>query len=94
MKKNCIEERLSKLEHQVSELMNALGPRTDLNRPLSSLQPGPDEWKQTIGIFKKEDGMKEVFDEALKIRERHRQAFYKAADKRQAAAQKRRRIKS
>ncbi len=87
MSKPTIEDRLRKLESQMTQLLGVGSAR------LASLRPGHEDWKSTIGIFQKGDGMKEVFDEALKLREAHRQKFYKAEARRQAAA-KRRRVKS
>lgn len=68
MTKPTIEQRLSALEQQFAK---AFG-----NEPvLRTAQPGPDDWRATIGIFK-DAGMKAVFDAALKLREDHRAEFY------------------
>ena len=76
MKKLSMEKRLADLERQVAALAESSRHflRDDLNTPLVTMQPGRDEWKETLGIFGPEDGMDEVFEEALKLREADRQA--------------------
>lgn len=82
MAKASLESRLEKLERQVNQLLANSRSR------LESLQPPADAWKSAIGIFKG-PGMKEVLDEALKIRERHRAEFRKQQSRRRAATKRR-----
>ena len=71
MRQPTVTERLAKLENQMQRLLG-----TDDSK-LESLEPGPDEWKLTAGIFNQEDGMDEVFEEALKLREAERSEFHR-----------------
>ncbi len=63
MPEPTVEERLSKLESQVSNLVAALNPS----------KPGKYDWVSTIGMFGNDPVMKEIFDEALRIREEDRE---------------------
>ena len=83
MPKSSLETRIARLERQVTQLL------ANGNGHLESSRPKPDSWKSVIGIFKKGDGMKEVLDEALKIREQHREDFYKKQTRRRTAAKRR-----
>jgi hypothetical protein len=62
MSKPTLEQRVAALEHQVAELKTAVetGER-------------PKDWRRTIGMFTGDEGMKEIFDEAMKIREADRE---------------------
>jgi hypothetical protein len=55
-----LEERVAKLERTVAELMAK--PR----------EPSRDDWRKTIGMFTGDTVMREIDDEALKIREQNR----------------------
>ena len=55
-----LEERVAKLEQTVAELLAK--PR----------EPGRDDWRKTIGMFTGDAVMREIDDEALKIREQDR----------------------
>lgn len=57
-----VEERLDKLETQVNELLAALKPT----------RPGKYDWISTIGMFGDDPVMKEICDEALRLREEDR----------------------
>jgi hypothetical protein len=82
MVKASLESRLEKLERQVTQLL------ANSNSRLESLQPPTDAWRSAIGAFKGA-GMKEVLDEALKIRERHRADFRKQQSRRRPSAKRR-----
>ena len=69
MRKPTVEERLAKLENQMQRVLGNMDSKVD------SLEPGPDEWKLTAGIFNQEDGMDEVFEEAMKLRAAERREF-------------------
>ena len=58
-----VEERLEKLEFQVTELMAALKPS----------KPGKYDWIGTVGMFGDDPIMKEICDEALRLREEDRE---------------------
>lgn len=62
MSKPTLEQRVAALEQQVAELKTAVetGER-------------PKDWRRTIGMFAGDEMMKEIFDEALKIREADRE---------------------
>jgi len=55
-----LEERVAKLERTVAELLAK--PR----------EPRRDDWRKTIGMFTGDAVMREIDDEALKIREQDR----------------------
>ena len=83
MRKPTVEERLAKLEEQMKQMLDAVDPLRD------SLEPGPDEWKLTAGIFDKEDGMDEVFQEEMNLREAERRKFRRMlADRKPARTSK------
>ncbi len=50
-------------------------PRSKTKERVSNSQKSKrlKDWKRTIGIFTDDDGMKQIFVEAMKIRERNRQ---------------------
>lgn len=83
MPKSSLEDRMTRLERQMAQLL----AEGDSSR--ATEQPAPDAWKSVIGYFKKGDGMKEVFDEALKIREKHREEFHKKQSRRRPVAKRR-----
>ena len=76
MPKSSLESRIDRLEEQMSQLL------ADTRGRRASQQPDSEQWKAVIGVFKKGDGMKAVLDEALKIREQHREEFYKKQTRR------------
>jgi hypothetical protein len=71
-----LEQRIAALEQEVADL-----------KMRKAIEPGKDDWRQTIGMFTDNPGMLEIFAEAMKIRE---------ADRRKACqkARKRQRVKS
>lgn len=70
MSEPTVEERLSKLEAQVSDLVVALNPT----------KPGKYDWISTIGMFGNDPIMKEICDEALRLREEDRERCRKEWD--------------
>ena len=46
---------------------------------------GKDDWRQTVGMFTDDEGLKEVFEEAMKLREKDRQRAYRKFDKKAAS---------
>lgn len=80
MSKVSFESRIAKLEQQVAQLL-ASGDTVSPSAPT-------DSWKSAIGAFKGA-GMKEVLDEALKIREEHRAEYRKQQTRRRASAKRR-----
>lgn len=79
MSRQTVEERLARLENQMQQVLGIVDPNLD------SLEPGPDEWKLTAGIFDREDGMDEVFAEAMKLREADRREFHRKTAKRKTS---------
>lgn len=69
MKALTIEQRVAALEHELSELKARRG------------NGRVKDWRRTVGKFTDNTGMKELFAEAMKLRE---------ADRRKARPQKRR----
>jgi hypothetical protein len=73
MPKQTLEKRLSKLEQQVAILIGSQKPVGKKVAGSNGRQRQPlvsrGKWQQTLGVFGPEDGMDEVFDEALKLRE-------------------------
>jgi hypothetical protein len=57
-----LEQRVSALEREVAELKSHGANGRDLKA-----------WLRVQGIFAGDEGMKEIFDEALKLREQNRQ---------------------
>ena len=72
MRKPTVEQRLEALEAQVAKLASAMG-----TQPV----PRAKDWRRTIGIFTG-SGMKEVFDEAQKLRHADREKFFRAEEQR------------
>jgi hypothetical protein len=64
MSQQTLEERVAALEKEVARLSNQFRPNGE---------PGRDDWKSTIGMFANDPVMKEILDEARKIRERDRE---------------------
>lgn len=60
MSKPTLEERVASLEKQVAQLR------------ANGVPARQKDWRRTIGMFTGDEGMKEVFREALKIREADR----------------------
>ncbi|HLW66246.1 MAG TPA: hypothetical protein VKS79_13115 [Gemmataceae bacterium] len=60
MKPLTVDQRLAVLEHELSELKALRG------------QGHVKDWRRTIGIFTDNPGMKELFAEAMKLREADR----------------------
>jgi hypothetical protein len=80
MAKRDIEQRVSDLETRVAELQKCVanGER-------------PKDWRRTIGMFGDDPLMKEIFDEALRFRERDRDKArhrYARTDKKQKLSTK------
>ena len=57
-----LEQRVERLEQIVEEL-----------RGKTLREPGPDDWRTTIGVFSGDPRAKEIIDEALQLRENERQ---------------------
>jgi hypothetical protein len=68
---STLEERLASLEQQVAVLTDRLG------KIETTPSPAPADWRNWIGAFTDDEGMKEVFAEALKLREADRQRAYR-----------------
>jgi hypothetical protein len=64
MSQQTLEERVAALEKEVERLSRQLHPVRE---------PGRDDWKSTVGMFANDPIMKEILDEARKIRERDRE---------------------
>jgi hypothetical protein len=64
MSQQTLEERVAALEKEVARLSSQFR---------SHGEPGRDDWKSTIGMFANDPIMKEILDEARKIRERDRE---------------------
>ncbi len=63
-----LEQRVAELERQVAQIQHVNG------RP-------EKPWLRTLGMFANDDGLKEVFAEAMKLREKDRQRAYRRFDK-------------
>jgi hypothetical protein len=61
MSQGTVEERLTTLEKQVAELQAQVQKLTR-----------PKDWRNIVGIFEGDEGMKAIFEEARKIREEDR----------------------
>ena len=60
MKRLTIEQRVAALEHELSELKARRG------------NGQAKDWRRTVGVFTDNPGMKELFAEAMKLREADR----------------------
>ncbi|MGD9633089.1 MAG: hypothetical protein AB7G28_11870 [Pirellulales bacterium] len=58
-----LEERVAALEHEVARLSRQIQHDSG---------PGRDDWKSTVGMFANDPIMKEIDEEARKIREEDR----------------------
>lgn len=57
-----LEERVATLERTVAQLMSK-----------TSMEPGRDEWRKTIGMFRDDPVMRQIDEEGRKIREADRE---------------------
>jgi hypothetical protein len=74
MPPSSLEQRVAALEHEVAELKA---------RPANGRVK---DWRQTVGRFTDDPGMKEIFAEALKLREADRRKVRRPPSKRSAAS--------
>jgi hypothetical protein len=63
MSHETLEERVAALEQEVARLTQQKQPDDE---------PGRDDWKSTVGMFANDPIMKEIDEEARKIREEDR----------------------
>jgi hypothetical protein len=63
MPQHSLEERVTALEQEVARLTRQKQPGDE---------PGRDDWKSTVGMFANDPIMKEIDEEARKIREADR----------------------
>ena len=63
MSQATIEERVTRLEQLVDQLLQAKPPNS---------QPGRDDWKRTFGMFAGDPIMKEIIDAGRRIRDEDR----------------------
>lgn len=63
MSQGTIEERVTRLEQLVDQLLHAKSPKA---------QPGRDDWKRTFGMFAGDSIMKEIIEAGRRIREEDR----------------------
>src|SRR5262249_21327891 len=98
MPQQTLEERVARLERQVAQLLaNSSGrqssrmhgmPQSEqpaAQRPANSNKPGSDDWRKTIGMFTDDEGMLQLFQEALNLREKDRERARRPAAKRRGA---------
>jgi hypothetical protein len=77
MPQNDLRERVAELEKQVAEL----------RAELASVRQAPEkDWRRTIGMFDGDEGMRELFDEAMKIRDADRRRARRSSKKQAQAA--------
>jgi hypothetical protein len=95
MSKPSLERRLSKLEQQMATLIAVPRATSRAVKSSNSRRQQPlvarDRWKQTLGKFGSEDGMEEVFQAAMRLREGDRRQAKSPASKPSTAKRTRRR---
>jgi hypothetical protein len=64
MSKSTLEERVSRVEQLLDQLLKAKLPDSDV--------PGRDDWQKTFGMFAGDPVMKEIIDAGQRIREEDR----------------------
>lgn len=64
MARQTLEDRVAALEKEVARLSGQLRPNGE---------PGPDDWKSTLGMFANDPIMKEIDEETRKVREADRE---------------------
>ena len=69
-----LEQRVAALKHEVSELKARSG------------NGRVKDWRQTVGRFTDDPGMKEIFAEGMKLREAHRRKVRRPSPKKRSAA--------
>jgi hypothetical protein len=74
MPRLTLEQRVAALEQQVAQIkvQHANGHQDK-------------SWLRTMGMFAGDEGLKEVFEEAMKSRDKDRQRFYRRFDKKTSA---------
>jgi hypothetical protein len=70
-----LEARVAQLERQMAQLLAA----RDNGHPARQ-QPGPDDWKQTIGMFDGDPVFKEMIEETKRRREAERKLAREQAE--------------
>ncbi len=70
-----LEERVARLEEQVARLV------------ANSSKPGPDDWRKTVGMFTDDEGMLQLFKDALALREKDRARARRQAARRRGTRQ-------
>jgi hypothetical protein len=65
-----LEQRVAALERHVADIkaQNVNGPRKK-------------DWRRTVGMFAGDEALMEIFEEAMKLREKDRQRAYRRFDK-------------
>lgn len=64
MSQATLEERVSRIERLLDQLLKTKTPKSE--------QPGRDDWQQTFGMFAGDPVMKEIIDAGQRIREEDR----------------------
>ncbi len=79
MPQHSLEERVARLEEQMGKLLRYAewsdkgdGPDKGKIAAVVSEEPGPDDWKSTVGMFRGDAVFKEMIDEAAARREEER----------------------
>jgi hypothetical protein len=72
MSEATLEERVARLEAQMAVVLeNGRGNESHVRPPLA-VEPGRDDWKKTVGMFRGDPVFKEMLDEAARLREEDR----------------------
>ena len=79
MPQDTLEKRVARLEEQMGRLLRHPqrseaqgGPDVGETASVVSEEPGPDDWKRTVGMFRGDSVFKEMIDEATRRREEER----------------------
>lgn len=73
MSESTLEERIARLEAQMAIVLGNGRGNEAQGLPGLGMEPGRDDWKRTVGMFRGDPVFQEMLDEAARLREEDRQ---------------------